>query len=130
MRDAARAVLLKPLPYGAPDALVALYESWPGNPGAHTPMSPANFADFRTQQRTFTDIAAYEGMGSVIWRPENADPASLSALAVAPNLFHVLRVPALHGRTFTSGDETPGNDLKVVVSYGFWQRALGGDADR
>ena len=123
----ARAVLLKPLPYGSPESLVAIFESWPGNPGEHTPLSPANFVDYRAQQRSFTDIAAYEGMGSVIWRPESADPVSLSALAVAPNLFAVLATPALHGRTFARGDETPGNDLKVVVSYGFWRRALGGD---
>jgi predicted permease len=123
----ARAVLLKPLPYGSPESLVAIFESWPGNPGEHTPLSPANFFDYRAQQRPFTDIAAYEGMGSVIWRPESADPVSLSALAVAPNLFNVLATPALHGRTFAPGDKTPGNDLKVVVSYGFWQRALGGD---
>jgi putative ABC transport system permease protein len=126
----ARAVLLKPLPYGDPQSLVALFESWPGNPGKHTPMSPANFVDFRAQQRAFTDIAAYEGMGSVIWRPETADPASLTALAVAPSVFHVLQVPALHGRTFAPGDETPSNALRVVVSYGFWQRALGGDVGR
>jgi putative ABC transport system permease protein len=126
----ARAVLLKPLPYGAPESLVALFESWPGMPGETTPMSPANFVDYQSQQRSFTDIAAYEGMGDVVWRPENGDPVSLSALAVAPNLFHVLQVDALHGRTFAPGDETPGNDLKVVISYGAWQRLLGGDSAR
>src|SRR6185436_245739 len=35
----ARAVLLKPLPYGNPESLMKLYESWPGNPGAHTELS-------------------------------------------------------------------------------------------
>jgi putative ABC transport system permease protein len=126
----ARAVLLKPLPYGDPGALVALFESWPDKPGEHTAMSPANFADYRAQQRSFTDVAAYEGTGAVTWQPENAEPASLSALLVAPNLFQVLKVSALHGRTFVTGEEQPGNDLKVVVSYEFWQRALGGDVTR
>jgi len=123
----ARAVLLKPLPYGAPESLVALFESLPGMPGETTPMSPANFVDYRAQQRSFTDIAAYEGTGDVVWHPDNADPVSLSALAVAPNLFQVLQVGALHGRTFSAGEEKPGGDLKVVISYAAWQRLLGGD---
>jgi putative ABC transport system permease protein len=126
----ARAVLLEPLPYGAPGALVALFESWPHNPGAHTPMSPANFVDYRAQQRTFKDITAFTNMGVVTWRPEIGDPEMLKGLAVAPNVFRVVQVPALHGRTFANGDDAPGSDHKVVVSYDFWQRALGGDAAR
>ncbi|HTE44379.1 MAG TPA: ABC transporter permease, partial [Gemmatimonadaceae bacterium] len=66
-------------------------------------------------------------MGSVTWQSESGDPQSVDALAVAPNLFHVLQVGALHGRTFAPGDEKEGNNLKVVISYGLWQRALGGD---
>ncbi|MEP6491813.1 MAG: ABC transporter permease [bacterium] len=126
----ARAVLLKPLPYGDPAPLVALFESWPGKPDSHTPFAPANFADFRAQQHTFTDIAAYEGFGTITWQPENAEPVSLSALLVAPNMFQVLRVPALRGRTFAADEAKSGNDLKIVVSYDFFQRSLGGDGSR
>lgn len=62
----ARAVLLKPLPYGDPGTLIALFENWPDRPGEHTTLSPANFADWRAQQRTFTDIAAYEPLADVV----------------------------------------------------------------
>jgi putative ABC transport system permease protein len=123
----ARAVLLAPLPYAAPGSLVALYESWPGNPGEHTAMSPANFIDYKSQQRAFADVGGFIGMGAVTWRPDVGDPEMLGGLEVATNLFSVLGVHALHGRTFALGDDKPGNDLKVIVSYGFWQRALGGD---
>ncbi|MDB4877944.1 MAG: permease [Gemmatimonadetes bacterium] len=123
----ARAVLLKPLPYGAPNGLVTLFESWPGRPSDHTPVSPANFVDYKAQQHSFVDMAPYLGLGSVTWRAENADPAAVSALAVAPNLFGVLQVPALRGRTFTAGEDAPGANLVVVISYAFWQRAFGGD---
>src|SRR5205814_4800042 len=57
----ARAVLLKPLPYGAPAALVALYENWPGNPDAVVAMSPPNYADYRARQHSFVDVAAFVG---------------------------------------------------------------------
>lgn len=125
----ARAVLLKPLPFGTPSALMRVFESWPQNPSAHTPLSPPNFVDYRTQQHTFTDLAALQ-QWSVTWRPENADPAILTALAVSASMFNVLQVGALHGRTFSPGDDTPGNTFKAIVSHGFWQRALGGDVAR
>jgi predicted permease len=123
----ARAVLLKPLPYGNPSSLMAVYESWPGNPGAHTPLSPPNFVDYQAQQRAFTDIAAIASTGPLTWQSENADPATLSAVAVAPNFFAVMQVAPLHGRTFAPDADKPGHDPEVVVSYAFWQRALGGD---
>ena len=122
-----RAVLVKPLPYGVPSSLVALFEGSPRNPAAGLPLSPPNFVDYRAQQRTFTGIAAYVGLGAVTCRLAGADPEMLSGVAVSPALFGVLQVRALHGRTFAPDDDTPGNDLKAIVSYSLWQRALGGD---
>ena len=122
----ARGVLLKPLPYGAPGALVALYESWPEHPGDHTPMSVPNFVDYRAQQHSFTGLAAYNQQ-AVTWRQENADPAILSAIAVSANMFDVLQVGAIHGRTFARDDDQPGNQNKAVLSFNFWQHSLGGD---
>ena len=43
----ARAVLLRPLPFGNPQALVGIYESWPDNPSARIQLSPPNFVDYR-----------------------------------------------------------------------------------
>ena len=123
----AQAVLLKPLPYGAPGSLYRVFESWPSNPGQQLPMAPANFADYRAQQRAFTDIGALAGMSPVTWQPEHADPESLTGMQVGANVFRILQVSALRGRTFAPGEDTPGNDDKVVISYPFWRRALGGD---
>ena len=123
----ARAVLLKPLPYGRPESLVALYEGRVASPSERFPFSPANFFDLRSQQRSFTGIAAYNG-ASFTWLPKDGDPQFLVASAVTANMFGVLGVRALHGRTFAAGDEAPGRDRRVVLSYGFWQRALGGSA--
>src|SRR6185503_6622698 len=53
----ARAVLLKSLPYGQPDALVSVDESATGNPDVGVSLSPPNFVDYRAQQHAFTDIA-------------------------------------------------------------------------
>lgn len=54
-------VLLRPLPYEAPDRLVYVYDS---NPTAGFPRfssSPPNFADWRRQQQSFEYLAAFLG---------------------------------------------------------------------
>lgn len=122
-----RAVLIKPLPFGDPDALVMMTENWPGRPGARTPTSPPNFVDYRAQQHTFTDIAAMGRPRSATWRPDVGDPVDVKSLPVTASFFSVLQVQPILGHTFVSGDDTPGNDLKTVISYRFWRSSLGGD---
>ena len=122
----AHSVLLAPLPYGRPESLVALYEGRSTSPSERYQLSPANFFDFRAQQRSFTGIAAYDG-ASFTWLPEDGDPQFLAASSVTANMFDVLGVRALHGRTFAAGDDAPGKDRQVVLSNGFWERALGGN---
>ena len=123
-----RAVLLQPLPYADAERVYRITSSWPGHPTDQVPLSPADFADLQKAQTSFTDLAAIVPSGPVIWRPESGDPKSLDALLVGSNIFGVLGTPALHGRAFMPGDEVPGNDLKVVLSFGTWQRDFGGDA--
>ena len=121
------AVLLRPLPFGNPGALVVMRENWPGHPNQDTPTTPPNYVDYRTGQRSFTDMAAFTWGHPGTWQPENADPVGITTLPVSASLFSVLQVPALMGRTFATGDDTPGSDVKAVISYAFWQRAFSGD---
>jgi putative ABC transport system permease protein len=121
-----RAVLLRPLPYGSPESLVALYESSPSSPGVRDVLSIPNFADYRAQQRTFGGIAGYD-VRSVTWRPAGGDPELLDALLVTANTFDVLGVQPLLGRGFGPADEGPSAAPVAVLSHGFWRRSLGGD---
>ncbi len=123
-----RAVLLRPLPYADPGRLVVAFESWPNNPGNRSPMSPPDYVDYRAQQHAFTDIGAYSGaMGPVVWQPEGADPTTLTGTSADAHLFRVLGVRPLLGRVFDAGADVLGDSTSVIISYGFWQRALGGD---
>jgi putative ABC transport system permease protein len=122
-----RAVLLQPLPYADADRVYRISSSWPGHPTDQVPLSPADFADFQKIQTSFTDLGAIVPSGPVIWRPTSGDPTSLDALDVGANIFTILGTPALLGRPFVSGDEVPGNDHKVVLSFDCWQRDFGGD---
>ena len=55
------AVVLRPLPYAAPDRLVTLWDTNTEQGLAHDPISPVNFMDYRALP-VFTDAAAW-------WRP-------------------------------------------------------------
>src|SRR5205823_14364396 len=118
------AILLRPLPYKNPDQLVMVWENathlgFPKN----TP-SPANFLDWQRQNSVFTGIAA------MVERSFNltgvGEPERLDGRRVSANLFDVLGVPTLLGRTFVPDDDRPGAHV-VLLSYSLWQRRFGSD---
>ena len=121
-----RAVLFTALPYGNPASLVAVYASSRTTPSSHFPLSVPNLVDYRSAQHTLTGIAAYNDR-SITWRPANGDPELVDAVDVTGNLFEVLQVRAAVGRTLVEADAPPDAGPRVVLSYGFWQRAFGSD---
>jgi putative ABC transport system permease protein len=121
-----RAVLLKPLPYPAPDELVMVWEANIPRSADRNVVSPGNFIHWRERQRSFTDLGLYSfvvqtnltGLG---------EPREVTLQAVSPGTFTLLGVPARLGRTFIASEERPDATV-VVVSDGFWRTALQGDS--
>src|SRR5215831_4480478 len=103
------AVLIKSLPYHDADRLVvALHDG-------RNPVAPANFADWRTQTRSFSGVAAAE-----YWTPDltgGDDPDAINALAITSGMLPLLGVQPLLGRFFTAEEDRPGNERVAVVSY-------------
>jgi predicted permease len=121
-----RAVLLRPLPYGNPGALVSIAESPRRQAGDRNPLSAPNFADYSSSQHSLTGMAAWYSR-SVTWRPSAGDPELLDILSVTPNTFEVLeRAPQL-GRAFAPDDARPGAPPVAILSWRFWQSSLDGD---
>jgi predicted permease len=115
------AVLLEPLPYADPARLVTLL-----GPRSH-PLSPPDFLDIRNQARSFEGVAAAEGWtGNLSGR---STPEQIVGLHLSKDMFRVLGVPALRGRTFSRDDFEPGQGRVLVISCGLWQRRFGGAAD-
>ncbi len=117
-------VLLRPLPYKAPQQLVVLWQTIGGSP-QRVWASPGNFLDWRVQNRAFSDLAAFSPGGftlSGLGRAERVTGASATW-----NAFSMLgRAPAL-GRSFRPEDDLPGAPRVAILSYGFWQRRFAGD---
>jgi hypothetical protein len=95
-------VLLRPLPFTDPGRLVTVWEANPRQGYSKQAASPADFLDWRAQNRVFTGIGAFVTWGANISggnRPERVDASLVSA-----NLFGVLGVKPLLGRTFVPED--------------------------
>jgi putative ABC transport system permease protein len=133
MFSVVHAVLLRPLPYARPDELVRVFESNPLKHWTKSVVAPANYADWKTQNTVFEEIAAYEGFGkegslaSDVFLTGSGEPQSLKALSVSGNLLRMLGVPPLLGRTFVDEETFEGRSRVVVLSYALWQSLLGGD---
>ena len=124
------AVLLRPLPYDQPDKLVQLWHVPPQAtfPGiAEFPVSPANFLDWRSQTQSFEGMSAY-GRGSYTLTG-NGEPETFRMIAVTDGMFSILHARPLLGRGFVSGEDEPGHEQEVVLSYGVWRRRFAGNPD-
>lgn len=118
-------VLVRPLPYANGDRLVHVNQ--PANAGAVPDIgfSPLELADYESQTRSFDAIAEYHSMAFTLLG--KGEPRRVQTGVVSADFFNVLGVKPLLGRTFRPGEDQPGATPVIVVSYEFWQRALGGD---
>jgi predicted permease len=120
-------VLLKPLPFHTPEQLVSVMHSAPSLNLPFVNHGPATYFTYRDHQRAFEDIGAWEeNEVSITGR---GDPERLEVLAVSDGTLPLLRVQPLHGRLFTKEDDSPGQPLRIILTYPYWQRRFGGAAN-
>lgn len=114
-------LFLKPLPgVSYPDRVIAITTATEGGPD-HLPVSHPNYLDLRERSRSFSGLAAHQGL-SVRLSGDGAAESVTGEMATA-NLFEVLGVQPSLGRFFE-----PKEDRAVVVlGYGLWQRRFDGD---
>ncbi|HEV8037939.1 MAG TPA: ABC transporter permease [Bryobacteraceae bacterium] len=131
MFTVANAVLWHPLPYPQPEQLVQIWETNPLKHWTEAPASPANFADWQKQNTVFSGMAAYIGAYNrgladrSVFLTGSGEPVQLKACAVTGNLFDVLQVKPLLGRTFVNEETFEGKGHVAVLSYGLWRSAFG-----
>ena len=118
------AILLRPLPYKNPEQLVMVWENathlgFPKN----TP-SPANFLDWRRQTTVFQGMAAFAERSFNLTGA--GEPERLDGRRVSANLFDVLGVRPIIGRTFVPQEDQPGTKV-VLLNESLWKRRFGGD---
>jgi putative ABC transport system permease protein len=118
------AVLLRPLPYPQPDQLVVLRETSAQGRVTES-VSAGDFLDWRQQTQAFENMAAYRYESLNVTGSDR--PERVSGLIANSNLFSVLKVQPLLGRTFLPEDQGTGDARIVVISYGVWLRRFASD---
>jgi putative ABC transport system permease protein len=116
-------ILLKPLPIERPSELLLI-----GERHGERPISVAwlNYADWRAQNRVFTDMGASATVFLNLVR-DGVEPERLLGERVTASYFRTLGVQPLLGRTFTEREDSVGGEPVIVLSEGTWHRLFGGD---
>ncbi|MEZ5316594.1 MAG: ABC transporter permease [Vicinamibacterales bacterium] len=119
-------VVLRPLPYAAPDRLVTLWATNAEQGLAHDPISPVNFIDYQ-QLDVFEDAAAW-------WRPDvnlvdpGLDPVRVPTIETGANLMAVLGVAPQLGPGFPRDEPYFARQpLVAVISDRLWRTRYGAD---
>jgi len=118
-------VLLRALPYPQPEEIVQLREV--NERGTLISFTEPNFLDVRARSRTLEAVAQYAGGLTTVTGA--SEPVRAVTVSVSADFFNVLGVKPIAGRAFTPDESKPGASPVAVVSYGFWQKLLGGRSD-
>jgi predicted permease len=111
-------LLLRPLPYGAPERLAAL---WPGRF-----ISSAELLYLRDHARTLAAVATFSPGWSVALAGEG-EAVQLAGARTSANFFGTLGVRPAIGRGFAADDEHPGAEPVAILSDALWRARFGAD---
>lgn len=123
------AVVLRPLPYKESQNLVRLYTEWPTWPGGgmwRFWVSPPEFRDLRRDNQVFETVDAWQPVG-VNLSTSGREPVRVNATLVSGTLLSSLGVAPMRGRLLEPADDAEGAPPAIVISYGLWQGAFGGE---
>jgi predicted permease len=121
-------VILKPLPYANASELVAIHghsDNWKTEIFGEQNVAHLDFLDCQRQSRSL-DIAGFVYESGTVSAP--GEPQYVQFLESSPNLFSVLGVPLLRGRTFLPEEDQPGGAPAAILGYSFWQRLFAGSS--
>lgn len=121
------AILLRPLSFEKPEALVHLWATRTEGAFQRFPLSYPNYLDIKQGAKSFSSIGGYSRNSASL---SGKDGAEQIPVAVATSdLFETLGVRPILGRTFSASDDHEEKNIPVLLSYGAWQRRFAGDPD-
>lgn len=120
------AVVLRPLPYRSPEQLVMLWTEDPAQNLREDRSALRGVEQWRTQSRTFADMATFDAMSMTLSGAEGAE--QIVGGSISPNLLSLLGVEPAQGRGFST-EEAEQRQRLVLISHRFWQARFGGSND-
>lgn len=123
-------VLLKPLAYPKPEELVFLRQAAPGAAGLFSVsdglrLSPSMYFTYSEENRSFQSLGVWSaGTASVTGQIE---AVQVRTIEITDGVLQTLGVSPVLGRWLSAAEQQPRSALRLMLSYGYWQRQFGGD---
>ncbi|HET9165282.1 MAG TPA: ABC transporter permease [Candidatus Angelobacter sp.] len=124
MSTVIESVLLHPLPYQNSDRMVYV---GPAEGDGFQSTSWVTYRDVRDQAQKLENVALFSEDVGVVQGKEGS--VSVVTPGVTPNIFKLLGVQPLLGRTFTEDEGQSGGPQVVLLSEGLWKQAFNADRD-
>ena len=119
-----RGVLLRPLPFSAPDRIVLVSEFDRISGTTREPFSVPDYYDLRGRTRAFADLAGFASRPYSLAGSEG-EPEQVVVTAVSAGYFGLLGVEPLRGRVFAAAEDEPGGPRVVLLGESLWRRRFG-----
>jgi len=121
----ANAAFFRPLPYPNAERLASLWQNNERTGQSEGLVSYPNFADWRSQSHSFSEMAFFMSGKSIL--SGNGDAERTPGALVSVNFFSILGVNPILGRSFSSEEQFPGQANVAVISYRLWRTRFAGD---
>jgi putative ABC transport system permease protein len=120
--SAVYAVVLRPLPFPAPDRIIAVYEFFRGNNGN---VSAGNYIDGVLPMQSLSAATAVQYSSFNL--TGSGEPERITGARATAGFFDVFNLPIEYGRVFTRDEDQPGREQVVVLSHRLWTRRFNAD---
>ena len=122
------AVLLRPLLYKDSPSLVNIWGKFEKDGLPQNWISEPEFWDLMAHNESFSQIAAYSLGGRANLTRADGPPVQVSEANATADVFPMLGIAPVLGRSFSPEEDQPGHSHYVLLSYELWQSQFGGDA--
>jgi putative ABC transport system permease protein len=119
-------VLLRPLPYRAPEQLAMLWTEVPNQQLREGRSVYRNVEEWRRQSQSFTDLAVFDPVSLILSGVDGAE--RVTGARISPTFFPLIGVEPVRGRGF-SVEEAEQRHRVALISHRFWQSRFAGSAD-
>src|SRR4051812_6029299 len=119
------ALLIKPLPFKAPENLILLFEKFSGQGLDQIPVSAPEYLDWEKQTQSYERIAAFNFADFNLTGGDM--PERIAGAVATPSLFPLLGGAPIKGRVFNASEFGEGNDNVILISERLWRRRFNSD---
>lgn len=120
------AVLLAPLPYGTPNQIVVLSETYLPL-GAGMSVAHGNFLEWRSRSRTLSALTAIDMRQQNLTR--DGEPQQVSVGAVSDGFMTTAGVQPALGRLFAAEEFQPGREAVALLGHTLWRTRYNRDSE-